>query len=317
MNGRNLKETISENDSNGEPMDRLQSLEVFIAVAEAESFAEGARRLGLSAPSATRGVNALESRLGVRLFTRTTRRVRLTDVGQAYLEDARHNIAQLQAADEIAAGAALTPVGTLRITCSNEFGRIYVTPILTEFLDAYPDVRADVVMVDRVVNMVEEGFDVAVRIGHLPSSGLTAVRVGRIRRIVCGAPHYFERFGLPETPADLSDHRIVAVSPISPSSEWRFGRDQSVAVRVTPRLRFNSVAAAREVVRQGWGLTRVLSYQVGPELEAGRLQSVLEDYEPDPLPIHLVHTEGRRAPAKVRTFIDFAKDRLRRVHVLG
>lgn len=152
-------------------MDRLQSLEVFIAVAEAESFAEGARRMGLSAPSATRGVNALEGRLGVRLFTRTTRRVRLTEVGQSYLEDARHIVAQMQAADDDASGSAANPVGTLRLTCSNEFGRIYVTPILTDFLDTYPDVTADVVMVDRVVNMVEEGFDVAVRIGALPPVG--------------------------------------------------------------------------------------------------------------------------------------------------
>ena len=147
-------------------MDRIQTLEVFVAVAEAESFAGGARTLGLSAPSVTRGVNALEERVGARLFTRTTRQVRLTDVGQAYLEDARQILAHLQAADDTASGAATNPVGKLRITCSNEFGRIYVTPILTEFLDTYPDVTADVVMLDRIVNMVEEGFDIAVRIGE-------------------------------------------------------------------------------------------------------------------------------------------------------
>ncbi len=196
-------------------MDRLQSLEVFIAVAEAESFAEGARRMGLSAPSATRGVNALEDRLGARLFTRTTRRVRLTDVGRTYLEDARAIVAQLQAADEAASGAAANPVGELRITCPNEFGRIYITPILAEFLDTYPDVTADVVMVDRVVNMVEEGFDIALRIGPLPSSGLIAVRVGSVRLMVCGAPAYFERHGRPETPADLANHRIIATAPAS------------------------------------------------------------------------------------------------------
>ncbi|MEM9763980.1 MAG: LysR family transcriptional regulator [Pseudomonadota bacterium] len=297
-------------------MDRLQSLEVFIAVAEEESFAKGARRMGLSAPSATRGVNALEDRLGARLFTRTTRRVRLTDLGRSYLEDARHILAQLQAADDAAAGAMANPVGELRITCSNEFGRIYVTPILTAFLDTYPDVIADVVMVDRVVNMIEEGFDVAIRIGPLPSSGLTAVRVGSVRRIVCGAPSYFERFGRPLHPADLTAHRIVAASPVSPTTEWRFNADQTEVVRLAPRLRLSSIAAARAVALQGWGLVRVLSYQVGPELEAGRLLSVLDEFEPEPLPIHLVHVEGRRAPAKVRTFIDFAKERLRGVKVL-
>ncbi|MEM9785364.1 MAG: LysR family transcriptional regulator, partial [Pseudomonadota bacterium] len=196
-------------------MDRLQSIEVFIAVAEAESFAGGARAVGLSAPSATRGVNGLEERLGARLFTRTTRRVRLTDVGRVYLEDARHILAQLQAADDAAAGAATNPVGHLRLTCSTEFGRIYVAPILTGFLDTYPEVSADVLMVDRVVNMVEEGFDVAVRIGELPSSGMSAVRVGTVRRIVCGSPKYFERFGVPKDPADMRSHQIVSASPVS------------------------------------------------------------------------------------------------------
>lgn len=298
-------------------MDRIQSLEVFIAVAEAEGFAAGARAMGLSAPSATRGINALEERLGARLFTRTTRRVRLTDVGQAYLEDARHILAQLQAADDAAAGTAANPIGQLRITCSNEFGRIYVAPILTDFLDVYEDVSVDVLMTDRIVNMVEEGFDIAVRIAPLPSSGLTAVRVGRVRRVICGAPAYFERRGIPQTPSDLPSHQIVSAAPVSPVSEWRFGADLQEIVRLKPRLSVSSVAAAIAVARQGWGLCRVLSYQIGPDLEAGSLQSVLEDYEPEPLPIHLVHVEGRRAPAKIRSFIDFAKDRLRSVSVLN
>ena len=298
-------------------MNKLQSLRVFIAVAEAESFAGGARKIGLSAPSATRGVNALESRLGTRLFTRTTRRVRLTEVGQTYLEDARHILAQMQAADDAAVGAATNPVGTLRITCSNEFGRIYVAPILTEFLDTYKAASADVLMVDRIVNMVEEGFDLAVRIGELPSSGLTAVRVGYVRRIVCGTPEYFEQHGTPRTPADLQSHEVVSALPVSPTTEWRFGRDMQKVVRIQPRLTVSSVAAAISVVRQSWGVCRVLSYQVGPDLQAERLQTVLEDFEPGPLPIHLVHAEGRRAPAKIRAFIDLAKERLEAIPVLN
>jgi DNA-binding transcriptional LysR family regulator len=298
-------------------MDRLQSLEVFVAVAEAESFAGGARTVGLSAPSATRGVNALEARLGARLFTRTTRRVRLTDVGQAYLEDARHILAQMQAADDAASGAAMNPVGRLRLTCSNEFGRLYVAPVLSDYLDTYPDVTADVLMVDRIVNLVEEGFDVAVRIGPLPSSGLSAVRVGRVRRIVCGAPGYFDRHGIPQTPAELASHKIVSALPVSPAPDWRFGHDMQEAVRVKPRMTLSSVAATIDVARQGWGLARLLSYQVGPDLIEGRLRSVLEDFEPEPLPVHLVHVEGKRAPAKVRTFIDFAKERLRALPVFN
>ncbi len=297
-------------------MDRLQTLEMFIAVADAESFAGGARKLGLSAPSATRGVNALEERLGARLFTRTTRRVRLTEVGQAYLEDARHILAQLQAADDAARGAASNPVGQLRITCPNEFGRIHVAPILTDFLDQHPGMTADVLMLDRVVDLVEEGIDLAVRIGELPPSGLTAVRVGHVRRVICGAPSYFQAHGSPKTPSDLQSHQIVSAAGVSPVTDWRFGADLQETVRIKPRLMVSSVAAAISVARQGWGLCRVLSYQIGPDLEAGTLQSVLDAYEPSPLPVHLVHVEGRRAPAKTRAFIDFAKNRLRSVQVL-
>ncbi len=297
-------------------MDRIQSLEVFVAVAEAESFAGGARTMGLSAPSATRGVNALEDRLGVRLFTRTTRRVKLTDAGKTYLDDVRHILGQISTANETAMGAAVNPVGQLRVTCSTEFGRIYVAPIITEFLDTHLDVTAEVLMADRIVDIVEEGFDVAVRIGPLPSSGLSAVRVGEVRRMVCGAPKYFSRFGFPRTPADLIRHQVISNMPSGLAAEWRFGHDLEQTVRIKPRLTLSSVAASIAVAQQGWGLVRVLSYQVGPDLVDGRLQSVLNTYEPAPLPIHLVHVEGRRAPAKTRSFIEFAKVRLKEISVL-
>lgn len=297
-------------------MDRVQSLEVFVAVAEAESFAAGARSMGLSAPSATRGVNALEDRLGVRLFTRTTRRVKLTDVGKTYLEDARHILSQLKAADEAAVGAAVKPVGQLRLTCSTEFGRIYIAPIVTEFLDIYPDMSSEVLMVDRIVDIVEEGFDVAVRIGPLPSSGLSAVRVGQVRRLICGAPEYFERHGFPSSPAELTEHQVISNSLSAQAVEWRFGPNLDEEVRLKPRLTLSSVAASIAMAQQSWGLVRVLSYQVGTDIVEGRLQSVLDAYEPDPLPIHLVHVEGRRAPAKIRSFIDLAKRRLRANAVL-
>jgi len=298
-------------------MDRIQALEVFVAVAEAQSFAGGARKTGLSAPSITRGINSLEERLGTRLFTRTTRRVRLTDVGLAYLEDARQILEHLQTANDIASGAATNPVGQLRLTCSHEFGRIYVMPVLSEFLDLYPDVSVDVVMVDRIVNLIEEGFDIAVRIGHLPSSDLSAVKVGRVRRVVCGSPEYFGMNGMPRSPEDLKAHRTVAIRPVSPSPEWRFGYDMDQMVRIDSRLTVSSVASGIEMARRGWGLTRVLSYQIGPDLESGAMQTVLEDFEPEPLPINLVHVEGRRAAAKVRAFVDLASDRLRSVAVLN
>ena len=298
-------------------MDRLQSLKVFVAVAEAESFAGGARAVGLSPPSATRAVAALEAALGTRLFTRTTRRVRLTDVGRAYLHDVREALAQLQAADEAASGAALTPVGQLRITCPQEFGRIYVAPLLAEFLDRYPGVSADVLMVDRIVNIVEEGIDIALRIGPLPSSGLVAVRVGQVRRVVCGAPGYFAERGSPQEPAELSAHYVVSIAPLDAGRQWRFGIGGELTVTVEPQLSVSSQAAAIEIARRGWGICQALSYQIGPDLEAGTLRTVLEAWEPEPLPIHLVHIDGRRAAPKVRAFIDFAAERLRQTSVLG
>lgn len=297
-------------------MDRLQSLRVFVAVAEAESFAAGARAVGLSGPSATRGVNDLERALGARLFTRTTRRVRLTDVGHAYLEEVREILARLQAADDAAAGAAETPVGRLRITCPQEFGRLHVAPIVTDFLDLHPGIRAELLMVDRVVNLVEEGIDVAVRIGPLPSSDLVALKVGEVRRLVCGAPAYFEKHGIPECPADLVAHRLVATTGGGSPVTWRFGTDETGSLKLESRLTTTSVSASVGIARRGWGLCRALSYQVAEDLERGRLRSVLNDFEPASLPVHLVHLEGRRAAAKVRTFLEFTAARLRGSAVL-
>ena len=294
-------------------MDRLQALEVFVAVAEAESFAGGARTLGMSAPSATRGINELEERIGARLFSRTTRVVRLTDVGRTYLDDVRAILADLETANDGVSGAVGKPKGMLRLTSPVEFGRIHVAPILAEFLDMHPEVTGSILMVDRVVNLAEEGLDIGVRIGPLTSAGLMAVKVGQVRRVVCGAPSYFEKHGVPQTPEDLARHRLVAATTVTSTNEWRFGQKQNHAVKLSPQLSVTSVAAAVSLARSGWGLTRALSYQVGPDLESGQLQTVLEGYEPEHLPIHLIHYEGRRVSVKVRSFLDLARERLRQV----
>ena len=297
-------------------MDRLQALKVFVAVAETQSFSAGARAVGLSGPSATRAVNELEEALGARLFTRTTRRVRLTDVGHGFAEEVRDILAQLQSAESAVSGAAATPAGQVRITGPQEFGRIYIAPLVAEFLEAYPQVSAELLLVDRNVNLVEEGYDVALRIGELPSSGLSAVRVGAVRRVLCGAPAYLARFGRPAEPADLNrGHRIIVTG--AAVREWRFGPDRQTVVRIQPRLTVNSVAASIEIARQGWGLCRVLSYQVADDLGAGTLELLLEEHEPAPAPVHLVYPQGRKSPAKLRAFIEFARDRLRRLPTLG
>lgn len=291
-------------------MDRLQAMRIFVKVAETGGFAETARRLNLSPPAVTRAVAALEAALGVRLLTRTTRIVKLTESGSRYLEDCRRILADLAEAEAAASGAYATPSGSLTVTAPVLFGRIYVLPLLTAYLSDHPAVDGRALFLDRVVNIVEEGIDVAVRIGPLADSGLSAIRCGSVRRVVCAAPSYLAAYGTPRRPEDLARHRIVVASQTE-RLEWRFGLDGATVVPLKPRLTSNVNEAAIAAAIEGWGLTGVLSYQVADALRDGRLQVVLEDHEPAPLPIHVVHVEGRGASAKVRSFVDFAVARLR------
>jgi DNA-binding transcriptional LysR family regulator len=290
-------------------MDRLQAMRIFVRVGETGSFSETARHMNMSAPAVTRSVAALEEVLGTRLFVRTTRRVKLTEAGNRYLGDCRRILADILEAEASAAGSYATPTGTLAVTASLLFGQMHVLPIMTEYLDAYPAMAGRTLFVDRPVNLVEEGIDVAVRIGHLPDSGFTAIKVGTVRRVVCGSPAYFERHGVPITPADLRQHRIAISTSAWASPEWRFADDQRVTI--DPLLKCNTNEAVIATAVSGWGLTRVLNYQIGPALVAGNLQIVLADYEEPPLPIHVMHPEGRYAPAKVRAFVDMAVPLLR------
>lgn len=280
-------------------------------VAEAESFADAGRQLHMSPPAVTRIVSALEDVIGTRLLARTTRSVKLTEAGAQYFADCQRLLADLSEAEAIAAGAYGKPTGTLTVTTSAMFGTMFVLPLMTEYLDLYPDVIGRGLFVDRVVSMVDEGIDVAIRIGHLPDSGLTATRVGQVRRVICGSPIYFEKHGVPMSPSDLSRHRIIASTSAWTSLEWRFGVQKKSTVRVNPRLYCSTNEAAISAAASGWGLTRVLSYQIAPQLEAGELRTILSDYEEEALPIHVVHPEGRHASAKVRSFIDFAVGKLR------
>ncbi|MEI2415114.1 LysR family transcriptional regulator [Orrella sp. JC864] len=296
-------------------MDRWQAMRIFVRVGETQSFAKAARQLHMSAPAVTRAVAALERQIGARLFVRTTRSVRMTEAGARYFDDCRRILAEIADAEAAAAGSYATPSGLLSVTASTLFGQMYVLPIVTEYLDAFPAMRASTFFIDRPVNIVEEGIDVAVRIGHLPDSGFTAIQVGAVRHVVCGSPGYFAHHGVPATPADLKDHRIAAPTGAWAASEWRFARNQRVAVQ--PTLRCNTNEAVIAAARAGWGLTRVLHYQIGPALLEGELQIALQDHEEPPLPIHVLYPEGRRAPAKVRAFVDLAVARLRANAVLN
>nr|WP_087573549.1 LysR family transcriptional regulator [Sphingomonas sp. CDS-1] len=296
-------------------MDRWQAMRIFARVADTGSFAETARLLHMSPPAVTRAVAALEDMIGARLFVRTTRSVKLTEAGQRYFEDCRRILADIEEAEAAAAGSYASPSGTLTVTASAMFGQMYVLPIMTEFLTTHPAVAGRTFFVDRPVNIIEEGIDVAVRIGHLPDSGFSAIKVGTVRRVICGAPDYFEKHGVPATPADLKDHRIVASTSAWASPEWRFAQDYRIMIAAA--LSCNTNEAAIATAQAGWGLTRVLAYQIGPALVEGTLQLALTDYEESPLPIHVIHPEGRHAPAKVRAFIDMAVDRLRANRVLN
>lgn len=293
-------------------MDRLHLMTVFAAVAEAESFAKAARRLGMSAPAVTRAVSALEQRLGVRLLTRTTRFVRATEAGLRYLEDARRIIADVDEADEAVSGANAAPRGRLVVTAPVLFGRIFVAPVLVDYLRRYQDVTVSALFLDRVVHLVEEGVDVAVRIGQLPDSSLQAIRVGQVRSVLCAAPGYLEQHGVPATPEALKAHVLIASSGISPNPEWRFAQGaRAFGVKVDPRLSVTTNDAAIEAALQGFGIARLLSYQVAPMLASGALRTVLGAYETGALPIHVIHREGRHAAAKVRSFVEMAVESLR------
>jgi DNA-binding transcriptional LysR family regulator len=285
---------------------------VFVAVAEAESFAAAARRLRMSPPAVTRAIAFLEERLGVRLLTRTTRLVRTTDAGSRYLEDARRILLEADEADEAAAGINATPRGHLAVTAPVLFGKIYVMPIITAYQMTFKETTVSALFVDRVANLVDEGLDVGIRIGSLPDSSLRAIRVGQVRRVVCASPAHLKKYGTPKIPADLAQHPVIAATSVSAGSEWTFAKGkEKIGVRLSPRILVNTNDGALEAAKSGFGLTRLISYQVANELAAGTLKTVLTDFEEASLPVHVIHREGRHGSAKVRSFVDLAVERLR------
>ncbi|MGY6269650.1 LysR family transcriptional regulator [Achromobacter denitrificans] len=288
-------------------------MSVFLAVAEAQSFAAAARRLEMSAPTVTRSVAALERRLGALLLVRTTRSLRLTEAGQRYAADCRRILDEVELADDAAAGAMGAPRGALGITAPAFFGELHVMPAVLGYLRAHREVSVRALLVDRVVNMLDEGIDVAVRIGALPDSSLTAVRVGQVRRVVCAAPAFLREHGAPEDPDALRRFCTITAALEGRGPQWRFMQDgQPRQVRVDSQLTVTSFQAAVLAACEGWGLTQVVSYQVARHLASGALEVVLRDFEQPPLPVHVVYPEGRKSSAKVRSFVEFCVEALRR-----
>ena len=293
-------------------MDRWQAMRVFVQVVDSGGFAPAAKLLHMSPPSVTRAVAGLEDLIGTRLLVRTTRSLKLTAAGEGYVADCRRILSEVAEAEANAAGSFTQPAGLLTVTAPALFGRIHVLPVILDFLDRYPAMQVKTVFVDRVTNLVEEGLDVAIRIATLPASGLIARRIGSIRQVLCGSPDYFSRHGEPEKPEDLASHAIIGRDGLFGHSEWLFGKDSGMRVPVRSRLICNTNDAAIAAAVAGFGLSRFQSYQVAPEIEAGRLRIVLAQYEREPVPIHIVHAEGRMVSARVRAFVDFAVEHFRR-----
>lgn len=286
-------------------------MEVFSVVADAGSLAAAGKRLRLSPPAVTRAIASLEDHLGVRLFNRTTRSLSLTEAGTRFLDSTRRLLSELEEAEKAAAGAAATPSGHLTLTASVTFGRTHVATLVLDFLRAEPRVTASLLLLDRVVNLVEEGIDVAVRIAHLPDSTLIARRVGEVRRVLVASPAYLAERGAPERPDDLKRHEIIAFTGLLPGREWRFVDDgRAASVALSPRFEVNDAVAAIAGAERGDGITIALSYMVADAIARRRLLPVLAGFTPPAVPVQLVYPRARTMAAKVRAFINFAAPRL-------
>jgi DNA-binding transcriptional LysR family regulator len=286
-------------------------MRLLLAAVEAGSLSGAARRLKMPLPTVSRKVAELEAHLGTRLLVRSTRRLTPTDAGRSYIDACRRILDEVADAERAVAGEFSQPKGELVVTAPVGFGRIHVLPVVIAFLKAYPDIDLHLALSDRVVSLLEDHVDLAVRIGELPDSALIATRVGEVRRITCASPAYLSRRGTPRTPADLAAHDCIGFEGLSASASWTFpkGRGtQSVGIR--SRLVVNSAEAAIEAAAAGIGVTRVLSYQAAAALRASKLREILAGHAPPPIPVNLVHASGRRVPAKLRAFLEFAAPRL-------
>ena len=290
-------------------MDRIDAMQAFVAVADLHGFAPAARKLRLSPSAVTRLIAALEERLGARLLQRTTRSVTLTDAGARYLERARRILADVEEAELAAEGERTRPSGQLVVSAPVGFGRLHVSPVMAAFLQRYPEASAELRLEDRIVNLVEDGIDLAVRIGILADSSLVARHVGEMRRIVVASPDYLRHHGEPKRPAEIAGHQTIQFGASAVTGEWRFAEgDREVRLNIAPRFSTNGADAAIQYAEQDGGLTRVLAYQAADAIKRGGLKIVLEKFEQPALPIHIVYPTSRLLSAKVRAFIDLVAE---------
>lgn len=293
-------------------MDRLESMSILVTAVEEGSLSAAARRLGIPLTTVSRNVSDLEAHLKTRLLNRSSRKLTLTDAGRSYVTACKQILEDVSEAERGATGEYSAPKGNLNITAPIVFGRVHIVPLVAEFLRAYPDIDIRMVLADGVSNLLEERVDLAIRIASLPDSSLLAIRVGSVRRVVCGSPAYFAERGIPTKPSDVSTHDCVTRDSQSFDNSWPFGAGKSsITVDIHARLIVNTAEAAIDAAIAGAGITRVLCYQIVNAVRDGRLVVVLEDFEPEPMPVSLVYSAQGLLPLKLRAFIDFAVPRLK------
>jgi DNA-binding transcriptional LysR family regulator len=293
-------------------MDRLASMSILVTAVEEGSLSAAARRLRTPLATVSRKVSELEAHLKTRLLHRSSRQLALTDAGRAYVEACRRILEDVGEAERAASGEYGAPKGELIITAPIVFGRLHVLPIVTDFLKAFADIDIRLVLADRVLNLVEDHVDLAVRIGTLPDSSLVATRVGSIRQVVCGSPAYFADRGIPQSPAELRSHDCITFEGLMSTHAWTFSTGKSPTdVAIRSRLTLNTAEAAIDAAMAGVGIARVLSYQCANAVAAGALTVVLKSFEPAPWPVSLVYAGQRFLPLKLRAFLDFATPRLK------
>lgn len=293
-------------------MDRLEAMSLLIAVADEGNLSAASRRLGKPLSSVHRKIGDLESHLGSRLLNRTTRRTELTEAGTAYVAACRRILEQVDDAERSVRGEYSAPRGELVMTAPIVFGRLHLIPLITDFMTAYPEIQVRLLLVDRIVHLMEEHIDVALRIGELADSNMVALPVGRIRRVCCANPTYLDAFGRPAHPRELAQHHCIAMGAPNERHMWSFvDQEENIQQRIEPRLTITTAESAITAAERGAGITQALSYQTAEAIDERRLETVLAPFEPAPWPASLVHSGQSPIPQKTRVLIDFVKPRLR------
>ena len=294
-------------------MDRLEAMSILVASADTGSFSAASRLLGIPLPTVSRKVADLEAHLNTQLLVRSTRKLSLTEAGIAYVDACKRILEQVDEAESQASGEYTIPRGTLAMTAPIVLGRLHIVPLVNGFLANFAEINVHLTLSDKTLNLVDEHIDIAVRVGTLPNSTLVATKVGEIRRVVCGSPAYFAAHGTPKSPEDLAGHKCVTFTALASGMTWVFNPRGGPSKSVQPfcRLKINTAESAIDAAIAGIGVTNVLSYQVARPVAEGKLKVILQDYEPDPIPIHIVHAGQALVPLKIRRFMEFAAPRLR------